>query len=663
MRTISTIAVSLTFTGCGISNVDDSRLVRNLVSHPQLNTTSNNVSTTVHPVSSSTQTPRTYSSSSTTKSPPTTLSTTVTTSRSYSSISTLSTTARPTTVSATARTTVTPATTLRTTARPTTIAPTTRPIDRAQVLRDLQSAADAIGAVVAPDNWEQVSSTIAVELSRDSVSVLPTDFSLAEANDFWTRSRGDNILSQAIVVRNCAITAYNECHALMMLVGNMPLPSDPVLIDQFLVQQYIKGFVNYNRVALATKLRGSSPNVGRDTYQYRFLSSKETGWFKGYAKNWAVRFPQVIETDPNELAPLIVDHSFYRLVMSNDPTAVTGSLRVRRNTAIASSSQELSLLSVASIRKGISSVRYADEESWGGGLLQEWFSLIDLAIDEEVFRDRDSAVGFNQLELSRVFSDDELRFVGRYLALCYIHNRPTGMYFPQAFFKHLLGHPLVVKDVQEIDADLYTSLNFFARPMTEEEFDEMDIDELPRSGATEPLTYSNMGTQLSQSILNIVTNDRPGEFALISEGFREILPSDVFDGIEMDQVRKFFCAEREIVPQEFIDQIDFHDTSDASWTEDRKTWIRNIINSFNQERLHKFLRFVTGFQNPPRGGFPEMGRIAFKAYRPEMLENRLPKSHTCFKSLDMPQYDTFEETDRILTNVVDHANHAGMDER
>ena len=530
--------------------------------------------------------------------------------------------------------------------------------------------ADAIGAVVPHGDWEEVSMTIAVELSRDSVAVLPADFSLADANDFWTRSRGEEVLFNAIENPNCSIIAYNECHALMMLVGNMPLPKDRSLMDQFFQEHHIKDFINDHIAELAGKLtqysrmrQYSRMSISRHSREDRVLSYRETAWFRSYATNWAVRFPQIIESDPDNLTPIIVDQSLYRLIMSNDPFADTGSLQVRRNNAIASSSQQLSLLSVGSIRKGIRDVRYAREDSSGGGLLQEWFSLIDLAIEEEVFRGSVGAVGFNQLDLSRPFSDNELRFVGRYFTLCLIHKRPTSMLFPLAFFKLLLGYPLVVEDVQEIDAGLYTSLNHFAGPMTQEEFDQMGVDELPRSGTTEPLSLVNKDTQLAQSILNIVTNDRPVKFALISEGFREILPSGVFDGIQLDQVRKFFCADREIVPQEFIDQIDFQDTSDASWTEDRKTWIRNIINSFNQERLHKFLRFVTGLQNLPRGGFPEMRRIAFKAYRPATLDNRLPKSHTCSQTLDMPQYDTFEETERILTNVVDQANYVGMHER
>jgi hypothetical protein len=40
----------------------------------------------------------------------------------------------------------------------------------------------------------------------------------------------------------------------------------------------------------------------------------------------------------------------------------------------------------------------------------------------------------------------------------------------------------------------------------------------------------------------------------------------------------------------------------------------------------------------------------------------LPRAQTCFKSLRLPRYDSFQEMREILTNVLTHAIDAGMQE-
>ena len=545
--------------------------------------------------------------------------------------------------------------------------PSSAPGHRELVIRTLGIASDTIGAMVAGANWEEVAKTIVIQLSRVDESIWPEDLTVAEVTDFWTRSRGEMILAQAIADLDCYRVEYNSCFALMMLVGNMPLPTDPGFIDRFFDAHFIKQFVNDNKIALADRL-------GRVRYHrvYGSLSEIQTGMFIGYAKNWALRFPQIFESNPDQILSHIVDHAIYRVRMSGGRIGNQINLNVDRNNVIASSTNQLITRQVGSIRHGISRVEYINEASWGQGLRDEWFSLVELALQTEVFRRRQSGTGpatgpvvmFDKLDPSRAFTDDELRFIGRYFALCIIHKRPTGLDFPLVFFKHLLSRPLTITDITEIEPDLVATFGYVANARTQGDFDDLMIDEIPRSDLVEPLSFENKDAHVARAILNIVTNDQPDLFARIAEGFREILPKDTFREMGLDMMKKLLCGEVDFTADELLSRIDFTDSLHSSWTRERKEWMVQMIQGFNQERLRKLLRFVTGYNTPPVGGIAGLdSRISFQAFRPDDLPRRLPRAHTCFKSLDMPQYNTREEMTTIFTNVVDFGNFAGMDER
>ena len=138
-----------------------------------------------------------------------------------------------------------------------------------------------------------------------------------------------------------------------------------------------------------------------------------------------------------------------------------------------------------------------------------------------------------------------------------------------------------------------------------------------------------------------------------------------FLGVSADQLKTLICAaNRAIDPEEFLGAVEFVGSNYPrvqNWLGNREDWFRQIVRGFTQEQMSNLLRFVTGYHVLPNGGFAALGRIQIAAY--SATDRRFPMAHTCYKTLDMPQYDTMEQMREIFTNVVDTANFAGMDER
>lgn len=157
------------------------------------------------------------------------------------------------------------------------------------------------------------------------------------------------------------------------------------------------------------------------------------------------------------------------------------------------------------------------------------------------------------------------------------------------------------------------------------------------------------------------------QFASFREGFFEMIPKDlvnVFDERELE-VQFFihcpFILSFSILISYFklliggISDIDIADwkkhTDHRGYTETDEVvqWFWICIESWDTEKRARLLQFVTGTSRIPVNGFRDLqgsdGPRRFtieKSGDPQML----PKSHTCFNRLDLPQYKKFEDLDR-----------------
>jgi hypothetical protein len=73
-------------------------------------------------------------------------------------------------------------------------------------------------------------------------------------------------------------------------------------------------------------------------------------------------------------------------------------------------------------------------------------------------------------------------------------------------------------------------------------------------------------------------------------------------------------------------------------------WFWKAVDSFDTELQHRLLQFVTGTSRVPMNGFRELyGSNGPQKFCIEKTgsPNSLPRAHTCFNRLDLPEYHSY----------------------
>jgi E3 ubiquitin-protein ligase HUWE1 len=81
-------------------------------------------------------------------------------------------------------------------------------------------------------------------------------------------------------------------------------------------------------------------------------------------------------------------------------------------------------------------------------------------------------------------------------------------------------------------------------------------------------------------------------------------------------------------------------------------WFWEVLEEFDDKLKASFMLFISGSFKVPLGGFKELGFEIQKSYD----KDSLPVAHTCFNSLDLPEYESKEILKDKLTKAILEGN-------
>ena len=87
----------------------------------------------------------------------------------------------------------------------------------------------------------------------------------------------------------------------------------------------------------------------------------------------------------------------------------------------------------------------------------------------------------------------------------------------------------------------------------------------------------------------------------------------------------------------------------------------NVLSKWSQENLAKFLVFLTGSSQVPINGFKyfeDCGKPIL--VQPGGDKSRYPVAHTCFRILDLPEYDDENDMKQKLMRAIDDCEDFGL---
>lgn len=295
-----------------------------------------------------------------------------------------------------------------------------------------------------------------------------------------------------------------------------------------------------------------------------------------------------------------------------------------------------------------------------GGVSREFFYLISREIANPNYGLMQQTANYT-LQVnpnSRTAMGDEhllyFQFVGRIVATCMIKKMFLDLGFTLPFYKRLLGKKITLNDIADTDEEYYNSLSQIMEhnldefdlgmtfSVTEDNFGEKkDIPLIPNGDEIE-VTESNKKDYIEKVINWRFARGVKEQNDAICEGIKDILPIEWLQLFDERDLEVILCGTQKLNIEDWQ-----HNTIYKNYSPNDQAikWFWVWLKQQNNEKRVKFLQFVTGTCRIPNGGFADLlGSNGPQRFCIEKTgkETFLPKSHTCFNRLDLPNYKTFQ---------------------
>jgi hypothetical protein len=211
-------------------------------------------------------------------------------------------------------------------------------------------------------------------------------------------------------------------------------------------------------------------------------------------------------------------------------------------------------------------------------------------------------------------------------------------------------------DLESFDGQLFGQLhdNVLNQTITPEYADALalDFEDLVPNGEQRIVTDANKIEYLNLRAYHILIGQRKRQLDAIKRGFNILPWKNSFNRFNETDFRTLICGTSTINADSIISNIDF-DHGDWKRSKTLEHVVKYLKYLEKKKNLRLFLRFVTGSPGLPAMGLHKTesqpaGKICFTR-----LPNsqRLPEAHTCFNTVDMPDYNNYE----TLKNKMDIA--------
>eukprot|EP00828_Plagiopyla_frontata_P016612 TRINITY_DN2178_c0_g1_i2.p1 TRINITY_DN2178_c0_g1~~TRINITY_DN2178_c0_g1_i2.p1 ORF type:complete len:678 (+),score=133.34 TRINITY_DN2178_c0_g1_i2:1511-3544(+) len=333
-------------------------------------------------------------------------------------------------------------------------------------------------------------------------------------------------------------------------------------------------------------------------------------------------------------------------------------LKIRRNEIFLDSYQQLKGFKATEM-KGKLKIEFQGEEGMDvGGLTREWF----LQLSKEVFNANYSlfiptsnGVTFQPSPNSSINGDHLhfFKFIGRVVGKALYDEFLLDAFFTRSFYKHMLGQPLSVYDMEDIDPEYFKNLTW----ILENDISQLglnfsiDVDnfgltktvDLIPNGSNTPVTEINKKQYIQEICWHKMYIDIKHQIEWFLEGFHELIPKNLISIFDSRELELMISGLPEIDLDDLKHNAEYHGYTNES---QEIKWLWQILEGFDSQERAAFVQFVTGTSKVPLEGFKAIRGMGNQIQKFQIHKSyevkKLPTSHTCFNQLDLPQYPTKE---------------------
>ena len=299
-----------------------------------------------------------------------------------------------------------------------------------------------------------------------------------------------------------------------------------------------------------------------------------------------------------------------------------------------------------------------------GGLRRDWFTKVT----RELFNPNYGlfiATEKNSYQPSRLSyaNPDHLKFfkfAGMIIGRVLLQGENVDCHLTRSFLRQILHRKVSLKDLEDSDENIFNSLQYILNnDIDNDQYNEyyFEVDKNDY-GISKTIELKENGSDIK------VTNESKSEFVDLMvdyhsrqsiidqinsfcDGFDSIIPHRnirIFTPGELDLL---ICG----IPKIDVDDMRENTKCTSPYTKSSRFVVLffDSIKKWSNANLAKLLMFITGSSQVPANGFRHYKDIGNPiTIQPGGGKERLPVAHTCFNTIDLPEYETEEELNQKL---------------
>uniref|UniRef100_A0A7S3JWL0 HECT-type E3 ubiquitin transferase n=1 Tax=Aureoumbra lagunensis TaxID=44058 RepID=A0A7S3JWL0_9STRA len=312
-----------------------------------------------------------------------------------------------------------------------------------------------------------------------------------------------------------------------------------------------------------------------------------------------------------------------------------------------------------------------------GGVAREWFQLVsDILFNPDFALWSYSSINQMNMQVnpsSGIANDEHLRyfhFTGRLLGKALFDRQIVSGHLVRPLYKHILGWPLMIDDLEQLDHDTHANLLKLKDledvellcldfTVTEDHWGTANTIELKPDGANCPVTNSNVDEYIQLQMRYRLLDRIKQQVKALLTGFYDVVPEALLSVFDFQELELLLCGLPEIDMDDWKNNTEYTGDYERKGASHKVTkWFWEIVtDDFDEEHKARLLQFVTGTSGVPAQGFRALQGNDNNIRKftvnsiPESV-SVFPKAHTCFNRIDLPLYDTKKKMKKFLTMAI-----------
>mmetsp|Transcript_13731 Transcript_13731/g.47142 ORF Transcript_13731/g.47142 Transcript_13731/m.47142 type:complete len:731 (-) Transcript_13731:113-2305(-) len=352
-------------------------------------------------------------------------------------------------------------------------------------------------------------------------------------------------------------------------------------------------------------------------------------------------------------------------------------INVRRENLLEDSMEATESITQADMRKIFRFEFIAEPGVDAGGVAREWFQLVsDMLFNPDFALWSYSSINQMCMQInpsSGIANDEHLRyfhFTGRLLGKALFDRQIVAGHLVRPLYKHILGWPLTVADLEQLDADTYANLCKLKDlddvevccldfTVTEDHWGTAQTVELKSDGANCTVTNSNVDDYIQLQMRYRLLDRVKEQVKALLIGFYDVVPEALLSVFDFQELELLLCGLPEIDIEDWKRNTEYTGDYERKGSSHKvvKWFWEVVVDDFDEEHKARLLQFVTGTSGVPAQGFRALQgndnnirKFTINSI-PETV-SVFPKAHTCFNRIDLPLYDSKKKLKKFLTMAI-----------